>query len=385
MFSACNSHESDQVADHDSHNHELEEGHDHKNEGHDHEHPGNAGEAHAGEIVFPAEKAKAAGIATAMVEASSFSEVIPTSGRILPAAGDVTTVAATRSGIVRLLRPWSLGMNVAAGTPLFSISASKLPEGEPGAKARSDYAKAKADYERAESLWKERLISASEYQEAKRNYENADILYKSVGRDSEGGATVNAQSGGYITDCLVANGEYVEVGRPLMTLSANRHLRLQADLPQREYSRIGSIRSANIRLSQSETSISLKDLNGRLISRGHASSGAGAYIPIIFEFDNSAGVPAGVFTEVYLLGSPREGVIAIPKSALIEEQGLFYVYIRKDEDCYSKRNVKIGKTDGIRVEVTDGLKEGETIVTEGAMHVKLASASTSIPGHTHNH
>ena len=40
---------------------------------------------------------------------------------------------------------------------------------------------------------------------------------------------------------------------------------------------------------------------------------------------------------------------------------------------------------GERIEITDGLKPGETVVTKGAIHVKLASASNAIPAHTHSH
>lgn len=41
--------------------------------------------------------------------------------------------------------------------------------------------------------------------------------------------------------------------------------------------------------------------------------------------------------------------------------------------------------DGCRVEVLSGLKGGEKVVTVGALHVKLAAAGNTIPGHTHNH
>ena len=53
--------------------------------------------------------------------------------------------------------------------------------------------------------------------------------------------------------------------------------------------------------------------------------------------------------------------------------------------CYQKREVKTGADDGARVEILSGLKEGEKLVTQGAIHVKLASASNAIPAHTHNH
>lgn len=380
--------------DHD-HDHEIhaEDDHshhqDHDHEPHDHQHPGSEESdeysSEGNEIHFPAEKAKAAGVIVKEITPGSFSEVIATSGRILSSASDESTVVATRSGIVRLTRPWSIGMPVSSGAPLFSISASRLPEGDPAAKARVEYAKAKADFDRAESLYKEHLIGAAEYQEAKSNLEKTRISYQALAGDGATGATVTSPRSGYVMECLVKDGQYVDVGTPLMTVTANRRLRLQADLPQREYSRLGSIRTANFQLSQSEKIISIKDLNGTLVGHGRATDGSGAFIPIIFEFDNAPHIPSGVFTEVFLIGAPREGVIAVPKTALVEDQGVYSVFVQEDKDCYTRRYVQIGKSDGNNIEITSGLKGNEKVVVKGATHVKLASASKAIPGHTHNH
>lgn len=42
-------------------------------------------------------------------------------------------------------------------------------------------------------------------------------------------------------------------------------------------------------------------------------------------------------------------------------------------------------SDGERVEILSGINPGDKVVTEGAVHVRLAAAGKSIPGHTHNH
>ena len=88
----------------------------------------------------------------------------------------------------------------------------------------------------------------------------------------------------------------------------------------------------------------------------------------------------------------RTGVLTVPTTALTEEQGTHYIYIKesnpkhKDEGVFEKREVKIGQTDGVRTEIMSGLKEGETVVSEGAYQVKLAASASIIPeGHNHNH
>jgi multidrug efflux pump subunit AcrA (membrane-fusion protein) len=59
--------------------------------------------------------------------------------------------------------------------------------------------------------------------------------------------------------------------------------------------------------------------------------------------------------------------------------------VQLDEEGYQRREVTLGGSDGQRVEIKSGLKEGEKVVTKGAIHVKLASASNAIPAHTHEH
>ena len=88
---------------------------------------------------------------------------------------------------------------------------------------------------------------------------------------------------------------------------------------------------------------------------------------------------------MFLLGRERAEVISVPRSALTEEQGVHFVYLQLDASCYRKQAVTLGATDGQRVEIRSGLQGGERLVTRGAIHVKLASASNAIPAHTHNH
>ena len=45
--------------------------------------------------------------------------------------------------------------------------------------------------------------------------------------------------------------------------------------------------------------------------------------------------------------------------------------------------MKLGESDGTRVEILSGLKSGEKVVIQGAIHVKLAASTMEIPGHSH--
>lgn len=75
----------------------------------------------------------------------------------------------------------------------------------------------------------------------------------------------------------------------------------------------------------------------------------------------------------------------LPRTALTEEQGLFFAYLQLDEEGYKKQEVTLGADNGKSVQVLSGIKAGDRVVTQGAYQVKLASASNAIPAHSHEH
>lgn len=184
---------------------------------------------------------------------------------------------------------------------------------------------------------------------------------------------------------LVKEGDYVTVGQPLVSITQNRRLFLRADVSEKYYASLPAITSANFCTPYNSKVYTLQDLNGRLLSYGKASGEGSYYIPVTFEFDNRGDVVPGSFVEIYLLARPMEGVISVPRSALTEEQGSFYVYLQLDEECYRKQLVTLGADNGQRVQVLSGLKAGDRLVTRGAYQVKLAGAANALPAHSHEH
>lgn len=363
------------------HDHEGESAHEHETEQHASEQP-----AHADEIVLPAEKARAAGVVVETVTPGDFRSVIPASGTILPAQSDETTVVAPASGVVTFLRPLVTGSAVGAGEELFAVSAENLQDGDPIERAAIAYEAARKEFERVSSLVKDRIVSEKEFNAAKSNYETARIAFEAVSRAQSGkGNVVKSPAGGMLTACLVRTGDYVTVGQPLARLARNRRLYLKVDVPERYYTALGEVVGARFKPSYTDRVFDTQQLGGRLLAFGKSTSDAAGYVPVTFEMEADDALLQGAFAEVRLLAGVRHDVISLPVSALTEEQGVNFVYLQLDEECYRKQEVRTGASDGERVEILSGLKGGERVVTQGAIHVKLASASNMIPAHTHNH
>ena len=387
ILAGCQSH----TASHDEHDHEAHEheaGHVHDHE-HEHEHTADehTGETHAGEIAFKKAQAEAVGLQTRKVTPGAFTNVIKVSGRVLAAQGEESTIVATVPGVVVLGKlPFIEGTAVRKGQPILNLASSNLSEGNVAIRTQSAYEKAKKEYERMQSLIGDKIVSAKDFEQARLNYENAKTAWEAVkGKQTSDGVSVVAPQNGYLKNLLVKEGDYVSVGQPLATVTQNNRLMLRAEVSEKYYQSLPVIRSANFRTPYDDQTYQLSELHGRLLSYGKSSDANAFYIPVTFEFDNKGAIIPGSFVEIYLLTAPMENVISVPASALIEEQGIYSVFVKEHEEAYRKVSVTLGADNGKEVQILSGLKAGDEVVTEGAYQIKLASASNAIPAHTHNH
>ena len=171
---------------------------------------------------------------------------------------------------------------------------------------------------------------------------------------------------GYLKNLQVKEGDYVTVGQPLATISQNGRLVLRAEVSEKYYNYLPSIQSANFRTPYDNVTYKLSDLCGRLLSYGKASDTNSFYVPVTFEFDNKGAIIPGSFVEIYLLTAPMQNVISVPVSALIEEQGVYSVFVRVHEEAYKKVPVTLGADNGSEVQILSGLNAGCLLYTSDA-------------------
>ncbi len=357
-------------------------GHSHK---HEHEHGAEAeAHNHGDAIVMTKHQAEQAGVKTWKVKRGTFQETVAVSGELLPASGEESTVSATVSGIVKLVRPLSEGMQLGSGTRIMTISSRGLQEGDAVQKARIAYETARQQYERDSLLVKDRIVSERHFLESKAALEQARLSYEALGQGRGEGTAVAARQGGYVQEMLVRDGDYVEVGQPLLRLTSDRKLYLRAWLPVRYNRFMGSVTSARFRTSGGQF-FSLDEMGGQLVGSNRVVNAAQPYMSLTFQLNGNGDMVPGECCDIWLLGAQRENVLTIPNEAITEQQGAYYVYLRHDAEHYHKQPVTLGATDGRRTEVLKGLHGGENLVVKGAMQVRLAGAGGVIPGHSHEH
>lgn len=380
--------------EHESHAHDshAEEAHDHDAHNHDahgHEeatvHP--AATAHSDEIIFTKAQAAKTDFEVKEIQPGTFQHIIKTSGQILSAPGDESVIVATNNGVISYAdNKLAAGQAVKQNQALFYIASKHLGEGDYYARTEANYKQAKAAYDRAETLIKDRIISEKDFETARLNYQNAKIAFEAIaGKSSDQGVGITSPLNGFIKNINVKDGEYVTTGQAIATVSQNKKLILQADVSEKYYPYLNSINNANFKTPYDDRVYTLQELSGKLLSIGKSARENSFFVPVTFELDNRGEIIPGSFVEIYLLSYPMENVMSIPVSALTQEMGYFYVYRQLDEEGYQKQEIKIGANNGKEVQVLSGLKPGDRIVTRGAYQVKMASATTAIPGHSHEH
>jgi len=188
---------------------------------------------------------------------------------------------------------------------------------------------------------------------------------------------------GILKKLHVVNGQYVNEGQAIASLSSNRHLLIEAEVSQQYFKEIPKIISANIKLPWMENVVDIKQYNGKLIA--NATTAKDHYIPVLFKIENKGDIIPGTFLDVYLKTTESAQELVIPKTALLREYDLYFVYVMTGGESFEKRNVTVGIDDGNKVQVLSGLAENEWVVTKGVYAVKMASMSTAVPSHGHAH
>lgn len=357
---------------------------------HDNDHPNHAHghtDTHTDEIVFTREQAAATELTTEVVSPGTFHHVIKTSGHLEAAQGDEITIVATANGVVTFQNASiARGMVVRSGETLVTLASDHIQDGDPTQRALIEFEAAESAFQRAESLVKDQIISEREYEQARLRYETAKNAYNAnASHLSPQGVRVTSPHDGYLTQRLVNQGEYVTAGQAIARISRNRLLHLRADLPESSFHQANQIFDAHFQTAYNPEVFKVSHLGGRLIAYGR-STAESFFLPITFEFQNTSDLLPGMFVDVYLLSKPREGVFTLPTTALTEEQGLFFIYLKVDEESYRKQEVTLGQNDGERVEILSGIVEGDQVVTRGVYQVKLAASASATPeGHSHSH
>ncbi|MCT4603739.1 MAG: efflux RND transporter periplasmic adaptor subunit [Marinifilum sp.] len=341
-------------------------------------------------ISFLKEQAWKIDFSTTRVKNTNFQNIIKTTGTLQPAVNMQKQIVAKTNGIVHFSSTDIVaGKTLKKNTPLFTITGKELAGSNLSTlytEAKVELEKAKAEFERANSLREDKIVTEKSYLEAKSAYENAKVKFNSINKNfNANGLSILSPINGFISNIFVNEGQFVEKGTVLAKVDQGSKLMLKADVYQKHLQELAHIKSAHFKLPYRDKIFSTDELNGRLIAYGKDIDEADYTTPLYFEVDLTPELYSGSFVEVYLKSEKTSHVLHIEKSAILEDQGLKYVFVQTGGESFEKRFITIGANNGREVEILKGLNEDDRVVTQGAYFVKLASLAGSLPAHSHEH
>jgi len=323
------------------------------------------------------------------------------------AAHDQATVSAEVSGRVARLAV-DMGDKVKAGSPLVLLDAERLryhaneqqaalqqtraklgAQGDqlppPGQtpdvlSAAAKRAQAQQAYDRAKALAAKNLISRQDLEAAETNLQTAAAAHEaaiaserelraeliakeatlnSATRDLKD-TTIRAPFDGVVAERMVSEGQYVDAQAPVIRLVRLDPLRLTADVPEKFAPNVHVGQAIELRtdaypdtpVTGTITRIS-PDVN--LKSRAFA---------IEADVRNEDGLlKPGTFARLKIATDKVDHAIVVPATAIQTKYGTSVAFIVHDGTLKASE-VKLGDRLGPRVEITDGLEAGQTIVSD---------------------
>ena len=311
------------------------------------------------------------------------------SGVLEPAAGRFAHVTAPVAGLIdasSLAAAPVPGARVTTG----QVVARLVPSLGDGGGA--DYAEARARLREAEDevARAKRLIAVEAIPE-RRVHEAENRLtaarealagYAGGALDASGRIAVRAPVSGVIAERTVTPGSRVEAGTALFTIVDPSVVWLRVNVPAAQSARVSRGTSAEFSVDGSDRRFATR----RTVSTGSIIDSMSRTLPLLFEVGNPDGtLKVGATAKVTVATGARETGVTIPYSAVLDEDGRAIAYVQPEGERFEKRTLTLGGRQGDRVIVRSGLKAGEHVVSGAAYQVRLASLSTSVPAHGHEH
>ena len=82
-----------------------------------------------------------------------------------------------------------------------------------------------------------------------------------------------------------------------------------------------------------------------------------------------------LFVDVVLRDKSRRDVLTVPVAAVLyDDQNLPFVYVQVAAGQFAQRLIKLGVQQGDQIEVTDGIKAGDPVVSQGSVFLQFANS-----------
>lgn len=238
--------------------------------------------------------------------------------------------------------------------------------------AQAQLTLAQNNLERYRALYEQGAVSRAQLDQYQNSYEVALAAVRQTSAQYAQGAnqlsysTLVADSAGVIAAVNAETGQVVSAGQPVITLVSGGERDIEISVPE---SRIEEIRSGR------QVRVSFWALPG-IIAEGKvreispvADKVSRTYKVRVSLVNPPHGVNLGMTASVSVLGTAGHGTVYIPLTALYQTGDTPNVWVIQ-EGAAILRPVKVGSFGEGRIQVLEGLQEGDVIVTAGVQKLR---------------
>lgn len=180
---------------------------------------------------------------------------------------------------------------------------------------------------------------------------------------------------GLIGELKVTTGQQVETGAELMSISNLSTVFIEAQVFEKELETVRSSNRASFTAAGMPDEVFNigKDGDGFLLTIGQNVNAETRTVPVIFEIKNPLNrLRDGMFVDLMIDTTGSEKIIAVPKKAVITEQGKTFVFVFKGGELFEKRTVVIGNEGLDFYSIRSGLSANERVVVDGIYQLRSA-------------
>jgi len=296
-------------------------------------------------------------------------------------------VVAKASGILLKLHAEE-GMQVKTGQVLAELDPER-PRLQL-AQAKANLNRLENDFRRSNEMFAKKLLSSEQFEKIKYELDTQKAAYELAKVDLDY-TRILAPIDGVLSQRMVKEGNLIQLHQTLFRIDDFDPLLAVLNVPERE---LNTLRPGLL-ASMEVDSLPGQKFDGAVARVAPVVDPKTGTFRVTCEFrDASAKLKSGMFGRLDIVFDRREDVLTLPRAALIEEDGQFSAFVvtrekvtegvdpgaKKDDkkakpadpkarvydaDVAHKRAIKIGYIAGERVEVREGLAEGERVVTVG--------------------
>ena len=232
-------------------------------------------------------------------------------------------------------------------------------------RARAAYNLAKAEYDRDKAIFAKGVIPVAELETnktgmetAKADLDNAELQLSRC--------TITAPMDGIVRKIDAKVGLQLAVGDPLAEILEIDRLKAVVGIPESEVSAVRGLDSVDIKLQALED----RTITGKVHFLSSSPETVARLFRLELAIDNLNGeILPGMFIRADVVKKIVPDAVVIPFYSVISRNNEQYVFIEKN-GVVEKKSVKLGIMEKWLVQVTEGLKTGDTLLVEGHRDVE---------------